>query len=194
MIFSDVLGTVDYVNESNGYVVHRTSQSEKEHLVFQMGTASPTRAANLGKFVQDDVAAIGKIFCTICPNSNNSHKSMASILFNLLLHRFLTCHRFSYSKLCVFTKIDFFLDVNMGCPKPYSCDFGMGAALLRKPDRAKEILKALVGSVQVPVTCKIRFVYSSGVQNSSVVRIVHKLHFSLKFLIQITQSALITNI
>lgn len=115
---------------------------------------------------------------------------------------YLTCYYTDFLHAIVFPirnyacspKLIFFLDVNMGCPKPYSCDFGMGAALLRKPDKAREILKALVGSVQVPVTCKIRFVYSSGVQNSSVVRIVHKLHFSLKFLIQIMQSALITNI
>lgn len=64
LIFSDVLGTIDYVNESNGYVVHRTCQSEKDRLVFQMGTSNPIRAAKLAKFVQDDVGAIGKIFGT----------------------------------------------------------------------------------------------------------------------------------
>jgi tRNA-dihydrouridine synthase 2 len=37
---------------------------------------------------------------------------------------------------------------------------GMGAALLKKPDRVKEILTALVQSVSKPVTCKIRILPS----------------------------------
>lgn len=56
---SDVLGTVDYVNETNGYVLFRTAPSEKDKLVFQMGTSNPNRAVKLGKFVQDDVSAVG---------------------------------------------------------------------------------------------------------------------------------------
>ena len=37
---------------------------------------------------------------------------------------------------------------------------GMGAALLKQPDRVKEILTALVQSVSKPVTCKIRILPS----------------------------------
>ncbi|KNC78833.1 hypothetical protein SARC_08750 [Sphaeroforma arctica JP610] len=48
------------------------------------------------------------------------------------------------------------VDVNMGCPKPYSVLGGMGAALLSKPDTIKELLTSLVAAVSVPVTCKIR--------------------------------------
>lgn len=47
-------------------------------------------------------------------------------------------------------------DVNMGCPKKYSTGGGMGTALFGRPDRAKEILRALVQNVDLPVTCKIR--------------------------------------
>jgi tRNA-dihydrouridine synthase 2 len=36
------------------------------------------------------------------------------------------------------------IDVNMGCPKPFSIKGGMGAALLTKPDTVKAILSALV--------------------------------------------------
>lgn len=35
------------------------------------------------------------------------------------------------------------IDVNMGCPKKFSIDNGMGAALMSKPERAGEILKAI---------------------------------------------------
>ena len=48
------------------------------------------------------------------------------------------------------------IDINMGCPKPFSMKGGMGAALLSKPDQIKEILTALVQAVKIPVTCKIR--------------------------------------
>lgn len=39
------------------------------------------------------------------------------------------------------------IDVNAGCPKPFSTSGGMGAALLRTPDRLVAILEALVGAV-----------------------------------------------
>ena len=32
------------------------------------------------------------------------------------------------------------VDVNMGCPKEFSVKGGMGAALLKEPDKAKEVL------------------------------------------------------
>lgn len=36
------------------------------------------------------------------------------------------------------------IDVNMGCPKPFSIKGGMGAALLKEPDHAAAIMTALV--------------------------------------------------
>lgn len=54
----EILGTVDYVNEANGYVTFRTSAIEKDRLVFQMGTANPDRAVALAEMVQNDVSAI----------------------------------------------------------------------------------------------------------------------------------------
>lgn len=39
------------------------------------------------------------------------------------------------------------IDVNAGCPKPFSTTGGMGAALLRTPDRLCAILRALVAAV-----------------------------------------------
>lgn len=48
------------------------------------------------------------------------------------------------------------IDINMGCPKPFSISGGMGAFLLSKPDTVKEILTSLVAVAKIPVSCKIR--------------------------------------
>lgn len=44
----------------------------------------------------------------------------------------------------------------MGCPKEFSIKGGMGAALLKQPEKIKEILSLLVANLSIPVTCKIR--------------------------------------
>ena len=48
------------------------------------------------------------------------------------------------------------IDINMGCPKRFSILGGMGAALLKQPEKARDILKGLVEGLKIPVTCKIR--------------------------------------
>ncbi|KAI9304132.1 hypothetical protein BJ944DRAFT_203224 [Cunninghamella echinulata] len=48
------------------------------------------------------------------------------------------------------------VDLNCGCPKKFSVQGGMGAALLTDPDRLKAILTKLVNNLDLPVTCKIR--------------------------------------
>jgi len=50
------------------------------------------------------------------------------------------------------------VDVNMGCPKPFSTTGGMGAALLDTPDVAAEILRTLRRGMPetVGVSCKVR--------------------------------------
>lgn len=48
------------------------------------------------------------------------------------------------------------IDVNMGCPKSFSLDGNMGAALLTQPILVEQILTALCQTSSVPVTCKIR--------------------------------------
>ncbi|KAE8912923.1 hypothetical protein PF005_g10569 [Phytophthora fragariae] len=49
------------------------------------------------------------------------------------------------------------VDINMGCPKHFSIQGGMGAALLRKPEVACDIIKTLRRNLSIPVSCKIRF-------------------------------------
>ncbi len=54
------------------------------------------------------------------------------------------------------------VDVNMGCPKKFSVQGGMGSALMNDPENASNILKALVARFgdQISVSCKIRFMKS----------------------------------
>ncbi|PNF32853.1 tRNA-dihydrouridine(20) synthase [NAD(P)+]-like, partial [Cryptotermes secundus] len=55
---NEVLGTVDYIDKSDGTVVFRTCQREKSHVVFQIGTCDPERALKVAKLVENDVAGI----------------------------------------------------------------------------------------------------------------------------------------
>ncbi|MGB0449365.1 MAG: tRNA dihydrouridine synthase DusB [Porticoccaceae bacterium] len=48
------------------------------------------------------------------------------------------------------------IDINMGCPAKKVLKKAAGSALLRQPDLVRDILHAVVDSVDVPVTLKIR--------------------------------------
>lgn len=48
------------------------------------------------------------------------------------------------------------LDINMGCPVPKIAGNGSGSALMKDPDRAYDIVRAVVNNSDVPVTVKIR--------------------------------------
>ncbi len=49
-----------------------------------------------------------------------------------------------------------FIDINMGCPAPKVAGNGGGSALMKEPVLAGEIVKAVVRSVNIPVTVKMR--------------------------------------
>lgn len=49
-----------------------------------------------------------------------------------------------------------FVDINMGCPVPKVICSGSGSALMREPERCREVVEAVKGAVDVPVTAKIR--------------------------------------
>ncbi|XP_043283785.1 tRNA-dihydrouridine(20) synthase [NAD(P)+]-like isoform X2 [Venturia canescens] len=102
---TNVLGTIDYVDRTDGTIVFRTCNRERDRVVLQLGTSDAGRALKVGKMVENDVAGI---------------------------------------------------DINMGCPKKFSINGGMGAALLKDSEKAKAILKTLVDALSIPVTCKIR--------------------------------------
>lgn len=48
------------------------------------------------------------------------------------------------------------IDINMGCPAPKVAMNGGGASLMKKPQLAYKITKAVVDAVNIPVTVKIR--------------------------------------
>lgn len=59
-----------------------------------------------------------------------------------------------------------FLDINMGCPAPKITGGGAGSALHRNVPLAGEIMRAVAGGVNVPVTVKIRLGWDDGSQNA----------------------------
>ena len=58
------------------------------------------------------------------------------------------------------------IDINMGCPAKKVCSVAAGSALLRDENLVKEILDAVVNSVDVPVTLKIRTGWDSENKNA----------------------------
>ncbi len=55
------------------------------------------------------------------------------------------------------------IDINMGCPVPkVALRSQAGSALLKNPDKVKEIVKAVAASVPIPVTVKIRSGWDSN--------------------------------
>ncbi|KAH8694044.1 hypothetical protein BGW36DRAFT_399218 [Talaromyces proteolyticus] len=68
------------------------------------------------------------------------------------------------------------IDVNSGCPKPFSTSGGMGAALLRTPDKLVSILESLVQEVGIPyqigISVKIRLLETPEMTESLVKRLV----------------------
>ena len=55
-----------------------------------------------------------------------------------------------------------FIDINMGCPMPKIANSGDGCGLMRTPELAGEIAKAVVNAVDVPVTIKCRLGWDKG--------------------------------
>lgn len=58
-----------------------------------------------------------------------------------------------------------FIDINMGCPMPKIANNGDGSGLMRTPELAGEIVKAVKNAVDVPVTVKCRLGWDKGSVN-----------------------------
>jgi len=48
------------------------------------------------------------------------------------------------------------VDINMGCPVPKIAKHNAGCSLMREPQHAAEVVRAMVQAVQIPVTVKMR--------------------------------------
>ena len=55
-----------------------------------------------------------------------------------------------------------FLDINMGCPMPKIVNNGDGSALMKNPQLAGQIVRAVADAVDVPVTVKTRIGWDRG--------------------------------
>ena len=55
-----------------------------------------------------------------------------------------------------------FIDINMGCPMPKIAGSGDGCGLMRTPELAADIVRAVVRAVDVPVTVKCRLGWDKG--------------------------------
>ncbi len=59
-----------------------------------------------------------------------------------------------------------FVDLNLGCPVPKVTKKGAGSAMCRNPTELGKILTAMVKSVKIPVTIKIRTGWDSSLRNA----------------------------
>src|SRR5947207_2648277 len=62
-----------------------------------------------------------------------------------------------------------FVDLNLGCPVPKVVKKGAGSAMCRNPVELGKTLSAMVRSVKIPVTIKIRTGWDSETRNASEV-------------------------
>lgn len=61
------------------------------------------------------------------------------------------------------------IDINMGCPAKKVCNRAAGSALLRDEQLVAEILTAVVDSINIPVTLKIRLGWSKESKNAPAI-------------------------
>ena len=64
------------------------------------------------------------------------------------------------------------LDINMGCPVRKVVKTGAGAALLKEPDRVRQILQAIRKATSLPMTIKIRAGWRRGEKRALEISII----------------------
>lgn len=83
--------------------------------------------------------------------SLKSSKKCLSFVFFLQFNRFCCIKMF---KLLISSGNDVAaLDINMGCPKPFSIAGGMGAALLSEPEKARGVHYFLILHLCEDISC-----------------------------------------
>ena len=94
----------------------------------------------------------------------NEERPIAQQIFGSDINSFVEAAKFIYNNMH-----PDIIDINMGCPVPkVAVRAQAGASLLKNPDKIYEIVSAVVKSVPIPVTVKIR----SGWDNNSINAVV----------------------
>jgi tRNA-dihydrouridine synthase B len=60
------------------------------------------------------------------------------------------------------------VDVNMGCPVPKIAKHHAGCSLMREPEQAASVIRAMTDAVRIPVTVKMRAGWSEGTINAPI--------------------------
>lgn len=151
-VVNELLGTVDFVH--NKELVLRTTPLDSP-LIVQIGAASADVAVAAAKVVYARL-------CTLCRTPPSF--ALTAMLLVVVVFVF-GCGALSCNDV-------FGLDLNMGCPKNFSTHGGMGAALLKQPEVAADILSSVIRACpQLAVTCKIRLLEST----EATVALMHRL-------------------
>eukprot|EP00948_MAST-09A_sp_MAST-9A-sp1_P001575 g1575.t1 len=162
-VVNPTLRTIDYVvlrdgNKKSGHnvskkkkyknrsprVVFRTNAEERGKVILQLGTGSPATA----------IRAMKVMF----PQKEENGGNEAAVDID-------------EQNLSNFPHDVAGVDVNMGCPKHFSIQGGMGASLLSDLPRAASIIKALRDYLppQVTVSAKIRYISTPSSSSTSLV-------------------------
>ena len=136
-VTNDVLGTIDFVDAQE--VVSKKPKAKRKRATHLKGSC----------FSSQDRAVVYRT-CTAEKGRNVFQMGTANAVLAVqaasILHKDIAA-----------------LDINMGCPKPFSVKGGMGAALLRTPELAADILSALRRNhAHLPVSTKIRLLSPFG--------------------------------
>ena len=99
-----------------------------------------TKTARLAAFSAEEAPFFIQIF-------GSDPEIMAESAYKLATNNYKACQN-----TCLPTGID----INMGCPVPKIAGNGDGSALMKNPKLAGEIVRAVSGAVDLPVTVKIR--------------------------------------
>lgn len=95
----------------------------------------------------------------------DSERPISQQIFGYDVDSFVKAAKFIYENM----KPDI-IDINMGCPVPkVALRAQAGSALLKNPDRVREIVKAVVAAVPIPVTVKIRSGWDMNSINAPII-------------------------
>ncbi|GJQ66949.1 hypothetical protein Trydic_g7963 [Trypoxylus dichotomus] len=108
---NDVLGTIDFIDKTDGTVVFRTCPQEKDRVVVQLGTCDANRALKVAKLLEKDIAGIdinmgcpkefslkGGMGAALLVNPNKAKEILSTLVHNLKIP--VTC------KIRVFDSIE----------------------------------------------------------------------------------------